>query len=430
MADPNDTLDPEPVDAEFEPADDSRPAGKPVRKGPGWLSLFTVFLLASAAGGAIGYAGQTYFGAPVPSDDGAAAERAALTDAITALESRLATVEGQLPEGDLSAVTEFLEAGDQPDFAALEARLTSLENAPAATAGSAFDPAPLERRLDRLEAAIADVDALANQALDGAQASTGNSIDPQVLQNITQRLAALEQAGDTGGAPPAVSFDDPAPQIEALDARIAGLESDLSALGDRLGETRSLAETAQSAADTATRTAQNTGGDDARASRTLAARALALTALREIAMTGEGFEAERAALARLWRDNADLEALAPVARAGVPTLDQLAANYPGSTIREAAGPGRIFFGLIEVRQAEAGDDETGALAITALAEDRLSQDDLDGAIALTERLEGDALEAARDWLISARARQDLDLRLTRLRQALADDATAQGADPL
>ena len=72
----------------------------------------------------------------------------------------------------------------------------------------------------------------------------------------------------------------------------------------------------------------------------------------------------------------------------------------------------------------------GALAITALAEDRLAQDDLDGAIALTERLEGDALDAARDWLISARARQDLDLRLTRLRQALADDATAQGADPL
>ena len=53
-------------------------------------------------------------------------------------------------------------------------------------------------------------------------------------------------------------------------------------------------------------------------------------------MTGEGFEAERAALARLWRDNADLEALAPVARAGVPTLDQLAANYPGSAIREAS----------------------------------------------------------------------------------------------
>jgi len=77
-----------------------------------------------------------------------------------------------------------------------------------------------------------------------------------------------------------------------------------------------------------------------------------------------------------------------------------------------------------------GDPAAGALAITALAEDRLAQDDLDGAIALTERLEGEALEAARDWLISARARQDLDLRLTRLRQALADDATAQGADPL
>lgn len=89
----------------------------------------------------------------------------------------------------------------------------------------------------------------------------------------------------------------------------------------------------------------------------------------------------------------------------------------------------MFFGLIEVRQAQPGDSETGPLAITALAEDRLAQGDLDGAITLTERLEGEALEAARSWLIAARARQDLDLRLARLRQALADDAAAQGEDP-
>jgi hypothetical protein len=161
----------------------------------------------------------------------------------------------------------------------------------------------------------------------------------------------------------------------------------------------------------------------------LAARALALSALREIAMTDEGFEAERAALARVWRGNADLEALASVARAGVPTFDQLRADYPGPAIREAAGPGRVFFGLIAVRQTNSTEDAAGPLALTALAEQRLAETNLDAAITLTEQLDGAALDAARDWLIAARARQDVNRRLTRLRQSLADEAAAQESDP-
>jgi hypothetical protein len=191
-----------------------------------------------------------------------------------------------------------------------------------------------------------------------------------------------------------------------------------------------MAEDARSAAAAAA-AAQTASGQpgDAQASRRLAARALALTALRDVAMSGESFEAERAALARQWRGNADLAAMESVARAGVPTLEQLREDYPGRAIRDAAGPCRIFFGLIEVRQAEPGTGETGPLAITALAEDRLAQNDLDGAVALTERLEGEALAAARDWLVAARARQTLNLQLGRLRQALAEDAAAQGEDP-
>jgi hypothetical protein len=430
MADPNETLDPEPVDAEFEPADESGKADRGKKAGPGWLSLFTVFLLASAAGGALGYAGQTWLATQPAGDDGAAAERAALTDAISALETRLAEAEAADPattglETRVAAMENRIETlaetpgAPAPDLSDIEARLDTLEAAPA-TGGERFDPSGLIARLDALESGLDDIRAQADQALDAARASEGGGVDPQILQNLTDRLASLEQSADQAAATPA--FDDPGPQIAALEARIAGLE-------DALGETRSLAQTAQSAADSAARTASEADGEDARASRRLAARALALTSLREMANTGEGFEAERAALARLWRDNADLEAMAGTARAGVPTLDQLTTRYPGQAIRDAAGPGRVFFGLIEVRQSETGDDETGALAITALAEDRLAQDDLDGAIALTERLEGDALDAARDWLVAARARQDLDRRLASLRQALADDAAAQGDDP-
>jgi len=427
MADPNETLDPEPVDAEFEPADDSGTAGQAKRKGPGWLSLFTVFLLASAAGGAIGYAGHAYLDTAPAADTGAADERAALTEAISGLETRLDAAEAEEPAAGLAQRLDALEArledtantpSSEPDLSGIEARLSRLEEAPAATSADPFDPSGLEDRIDALDSQLSDTRALAGQALENAQASAGSGVDPQVLQNITGRLAELEQAQDRAGP----GFDDPAPRIEALETRIAGLEADMSALRDGLTEARDLAETAS-------RNAAQNEGDDARASRNLAARALALTALREIANTGEGFEAERAALARLWRGNEYLAAMADTARAGVPTMDQLAERFPGDAIREAAGPGRVFFGLVEVRQSEAGEDDTGALAITALAEDRLAQDDLDGAIALTERLEGDALEAARDWLISARARQTLDARLARLRQALTEDVSTQDEDP-
>ncbi|MEA1940765.1 MAG: hypothetical protein U9P68_00815 [Pseudomonadota bacterium] len=427
MADPNETLDPEPVDAEFEPADDSGTAGQAERKGPGWLSLFTVFLLASAAGGALGYAGHAYLDNTPRQDAGAADERAALTEAISRLETRLDTAEADDPAAGLNDRLDALEArieaaadtpAGAPDLSGIEARLSRLEDAPASGTADPFDPSPLENRIDALDSMLADVEALANQALDDAQANAGSGVDPLVLQNITDRLAALEQAQDQAGP----GFDDPAPRIEALEARIAAFEDEVSALRQDLADTRELAETTS-------RNAAQTDGEDARASRTLAARALALTALRDMAGTGEGFEAERAALARVWRDNEDIVAMADTARAGVPTLDQLAQDFPGAAIREAAGPGRVFFGLVEVRQSEAGDDETGAMAITALAEDRLAQDDLDGAIALAERLEGDALDAARDWLISARARQTLDARLARLRQALTGDVSAQEEDP-
>lgn len=337
MADPNETLDPEPVDAEFEPADESRPSDRRARAGAGWLSLVLVFLLASAAGGALGYGASRYLDPSSPLDDGAAAERAALTDAISAVETRLDGIESRAPAAELVARLDRIEAQmaraqamADPDLSDIESRLAALEDAPAA-AGTPFDPSDLERRLDALDDALADAEALSRQALDAAQAGAGSGVDPQILQNLTERLAGLEQAQDTTGP----AFDDPAAQIATLERRLAAAEGEIATLRAALDDARALAETASRSAGAA-------DNDAARASRNLAARALALTALRDMADSGEAFEAERAALARLWRNNADLEALAGTARAGVPTLDQLAADYPGAAIRDAAGPDGCF----------------------------------------------------------------------------------------
>jgi hypothetical protein len=107
----------------------------------------------------------------------------------------------------------------------------------------------------------------------------------------------------------------------------------------------------------------------------------------------------------------------------------LAERYPGDAIRETAGPGRVFFGLIEVAQTAPDEAETGPLALTALAEARLAEGDLEGALMLTERLEGEALEAGRDWLAAAQARLETDAALDSLSAALTREAAEQGADP-
>ncbi|WP_417494844.1 hypothetical protein [Maricaulis sp.] len=435
MADPNPNPDPEPVDAEFEPASDLPEAdnARGGRKGVGGATVFILFLLATLAGGGLGLAGARYFPAENPDDTGAAHERAALVESITTLETRLASLESATPAltaqealaEPVAAITARLDAlesapaaaGPAPDLSAIEARLAALETATPSDNSAALDA--WTTRLEAIETELAAIGTLAREASDAATSGAQATTDPLVLQNLSERIAALETAQDLAATPGEPGVD---PQTAILATRIEQLET-------ALAETRTLAETARSTAEAAATSAAIPATDTGQASRQLAARALALSALRDIAGTHEGFEAERAALARLWRGNADLEAMASYARAGVPTLEDLTADYPGDAIRDAAGPGRIFFGLIEVRQASPGSNETGAMAITALAEDRLAQRDLEGAVALTERLDETALPAARDWLIGAQARLDLDRRLVSLRQALTDAAAAQGEDP-
>ncbi|WP_417490109.1 hypothetical protein [Maricaulis sp.] len=438
MADPKQNPDPEPVDAEFEPARDlPDPEGERAgRKGVGGATVAVLFLIATLAGGGLGFAGARYWPATSTSDTGAASERAALTQSITTLESRLAAMAAEPSPAQsletalaqaVTAVNSRLDALEGapaqagPDLTAIEARLMTLESAAPTDDTNAPDIAALDAinaRLETAERDLADLGLLLQQASE-ASADQG-TVDPLLLQNLSDRLAALESAQDAAASPAEPVTD---PQTAILAARIEQLESGLN-------ETRALAETARAAADAAADSAATRpSSDTGQASRQLAARALALSALRDIAGTHEGFEAERAALAQLWRGNADLAAMASYARAGVPTLDDLTTDYPGDAIRDAAGPGRIFFGLIEVRQANPGTSDTGAMAITALAANRLALRDLEGAVALTERLDETSLPAAQDWLIGAQARLDLDRRLVSLRQALTEAAAAQGEDP-
>ena len=409
MAKSSDPVDQEPVDAEFEPAGDGADYSAPDKQTGLTTGVLAALLVATLAGGALGVAGSRLFPAPVAvtQDAGLSQELAAQTAVITGLETRLAALEAEDPaQTARQAVTGPVED--------LDARLNALEAVPPGTT----DLTNIEARLVTLETAPTDtfetVDTTELQQVELAAGQAAGGIDPQILENFSERILALE----TAPAPAPQSVIDHGPALAALQTRIAELQSELA-------QTRTIADTAQTIATGAANRPADTGN----AARQLAARTLALTAMRDVAASGDAFEAEHAALARLWRGNADVAALASWSRAGVPTHQTLTDDFPGGEIRDAAGSGRIFFGLIEMRSIDPGENDTDPLAITAFAEQRMRDDDLAGAVSMIERLQDEPLEAAQAWLLTANARSSVDAHISSLRQALVREASAQGANP-
>lgn len=398
--------DAEPVDAEFKDVSDS---DAPSRKGGGLLGGLVLFVLATLAGGALGA-----WGAQFLAPSGTAYDDAGLRASIEAVETRLSELEAAEPDVTLAMISaledriEALEtAGPAQDsnpeaLTALEARIAALETAEPAETGS--DPA-LTQRLTRLEQQAERAETLANQALDLPAGA-----DAAALDQLQDRVAALESV-----EPPAPVE---APDLSGLEARLAALETADPAISeDRIEalETRlAAAEQAATAAGSAT--------DETASARSLAARTLALIALAEIAETEDSFEAERAALARLWPGREELAALRPLARAGVPTRAILAETFPADAIRNAAGRQTVFFGLIEVQRTGEAAEGDSPQALTRLAEARLARSDLEGAVAAVTRLEGEAAEAAQAWLLGAEARLTVEDSLDALRAALARQA--------
>lgn len=396
----SDPTEPEPVDAEFEPADDA-PHVSAARTSGSMGGYFLTFLIAALAGGGLGgWIAWTLDRTSAGPDD------------ISALETRIAELE-------------TAPAPDVFDASGLDARISALETTPLPEQDP-VDLTEIEARLEALEAAVAQSDALANQALDQIGNMSGGT-DPAILTALEARLSTLESAAAMPGeAVDLSSIEARLAELEAvelpaqvdvapLEARISALEA--ASLPDVAGMLTRLDALEARLAESQT---QNTEGDIS--ARQLAARSLALVALIEAARSGQPFEAERAALARLWTGQPQLSALAAHARSGVPDGEALSNTYPRQDIEDAIGTNRIFFGLIEVRPSSGS--ETSPLARIALANERLDRDDLAGAVLLTEQLDGAALEAARSWLVQARARLATDAALDELRAALAAEAEA------
>lgn len=417
-----DSNEPEPVDAEFEPADDS-PGEAPPRRKAGMGGYFLTFLIAALAGGGLG-------GGVAWMLDRTATEPVDLS----VIESRLESLEtapepASFDPSGLEQRLAALEAAEIPavDLSDIETRLTALENATPASG----DPT-LPVRVIAIESRLGEVEALANQALDQIGELPGG-VDPGVITALQERLDEIDAlpAGSDGVdlAPleARIAALENAEGPEAFDSsdletRLAALENatppttGLSALEARLTALEAAGQTASDSRLTAESDAQR-----------LAARTLGLLALNEMARTSQPFEAERAALARSWRGRSELDTLAAYARSGVADRNRLAATFPREAVEAAIGTRRVFFGLIELRPS--AGSEASPLARVMLIDERLANGDLSGAVSLATQLEGEALAAAQGWLVQAQSRLAVDEALSGLRAALIAAAASEEGDP-
>lgn len=417
------SADAEPIDAEFVPAEPEKsgPGLGAILLGAGKIAAFVLVAGAAGAGGA--YVMDQWRAAQGETP----VTRAAIETRLEGLENTVSALAGL--EARLNAIEERVETEMVPadalrtfdaEIRTLREEMEALAARPAAVTGS---DAPADGAMAALEARLEEIRVEAARALEAAQrasevASGGGStqaVDLAPLERgqtaLDDRLARLE-----------ARLDD---ETSTLDRQTReALESQSRQTGDALDtlETRLAARITaleQSLADQE----RSASGDSAAVQR-LAGRVMAFTALRDAAAASAPFEAERAALARLWRNAPGLADLQPLARRGVPTLPTLREDFPARAIIAASGEARSFLGLFEVRPAGTGPDS--ALSLLRQGEARLERGDLAGAVEALSRLEGGAADAAASWIAAARARLTLDDTLARLRADLASQIEAEG----
>ncbi|WP_340159244.1 hypothetical protein [uncultured Hoeflea sp.] len=285
-------------------------------------------------------------------------------------------------------------------------------------------PADLGARLDSLESGLAEV----------AARPAGSEGDPAQLAPIEERLAALEskiaELGDgTAEADPAL-----AAELNELRAAQSGMQAALSELqsdSNAVAEKLSALETEQ-----ATLSEQV----DAPARQIDVARAIAAAGLKSAIDRGGSFMSELEAFASVAPDDPAVSELRELAARGVPSRADLVAGFSdaASTAIAAANPGDPEAGLVDrlmssamsvVKVRKVGDIEgDSAEAITARAEARLLNGDLDAAVSEWNTLPEAALTATAEYgdALAARARAER-LVASAVAPSGAPDATSSEA---
>ena len=412
------------------------------RAGGGSMLLYLVLMLIAAAGAVIsaplwqpqvsrllGFQQQS---APVTDD-----RLTALQGDVQALSEKVqAAVDAEGLQQAIGAAVDPINADlttVKQDLAALKAEVESLRSGTSSSGGTlseapGIDLAPIEERLGKLEASLAETSRLVNdvataQTSGGSSDGTGSvasapANDPRVDQLAAENEALKQQIAD---------LTQKLDQVSALDAKLGELAPKVDALAPRIDALdQQVASLPKS-------------GEQQRS----VALIVAIGELRSALASDKSFAAELSTLNDLTQNDEALrsrlkpivDSLTPMADAGVPTLSQLAAGFPSTEIARAGeadlageassdnwlkrfwrGLGHSISEVITVRPTGPDVEGDDTLARLARAEAKLGEGDLKGAVAEVRAMQGLAAETSREWLAQAEARLAIE------------DAAAQLAD--
>jgi hypothetical protein len=343
---------------------------------------------------------------------------------LSGLEQRLAQLEASRPRsGDADA--QGLSALGQR-VAELEARLSQLPQ----------DLAELTGRVQRLEQSLK---ALADTAAKGGSVHDAAAVNAEIGAAEQRLQARIDAALGEGQAANTAALGTVEREVADLKARIeastatgtspgaANLQGDLTGLSDRIGKLE--------AALPGLAVAIDKGATQAKG----ATVALAFGNLRDAVASGHPYTVELSTLRALAPGEGALEALAPHADAGIPTLADLTRSFQiasdAALGAEAAPADASVLGsllasarsLVKIRHVDATATGDAPGAILARAAAQLKQGGLALAVKEVEGLAPPPREALAPWLDQARTRLAADDTLNRLEAPLL--ASMGGAAP-
>jgi hypothetical protein len=405
----------EPIDADFD-----EPAyrhGAP-REGVSMGTALALSFAAALGGGAIGaLAPRTPALAPLI--DKAAPDELTQTRQVQAAAQRdLAEAKQQLAAIAASGGVSPVFAADyerlKADVAAAERKLANIDAGLKLLPNGPPETAALRNRIMALEALPKDPTKASPEQL--ARAVAGMQARVGELEARASKSLAFETAS---GIEPA-----------DLAARMMGLQNQTKALESKLSTTASQTDVAALTTDLKKLQADFADvAEGAKAATEAARAAYAVAAATDASRSSGPFPQAYASLQAVLPNDPNVIALATLSTKGAPTKQELRDKFDKIELEivraaRAADAGGGFWGQLQamfaqfivVRRTGGGDAPN---TIVERAKQKLSAEDLAGAVAEISRLKGAGAQVAAPWLKDAKLRLEIDQRLSAIRAELA-----------
>jgi hypothetical protein len=241
-----------------------------------------------------------------------------------------------------------------------------------------------------------------------AAMAPGSQLD-QRIQALEKNVQTVQTASFAGSPDSIIALQQ---SVQALQGRIG--DADVAAMQQQVSVIQQDINTIREQAASASQAAR---------------AAFAVAAAAEAARSSEPFEGALATLEGVLPGNADVAALAPFARSGAPSRQELKDEFRAIqndivTAARISNAGAGFWGRVQAFLAQfvvvrrTGEGATPAGYVERAGE-RLHNDDLAGAVAELSRLTGPAAQQAGPWMQKARARLEIDARLGAIRAELS-----------